>query len=92
MAELMIDQDDFLRIHTEYFGSLTLRINKLGLSWPPPQFVVMDGSDIRQATDKDDRANIFERVSMSQITDDQIRNMTHVARGAEYKYVEREVF
>lgn len=42
-----------------------------GIEWPPPQQVMLDGV-------------LWERVSMSTITDEQRANLTHVFRGAEY--------
>ena len=88
----MTHESDFLRINTEFMGPLNIRPNKFGLGWPPPQFIVIEGETgtVREATAKDKREEIFERVSMSKITDEQIANMEHVARGADYKYVVRD--
>ncbi len=44
----------------------------LGLNWPPPYFLEIDGVTM-------------ERYSMSAITDEQREELTHVFRGAEYR-------
>ena len=85
----MAHESDFLRLNTACMGALNIRLNKLGLDWPPPEFIVMDDEGIiRKANEKDKRDFILERVSMSKITDEQIATMDHVARGAEYKYLD----
>ncbi len=86
----MTHKDDFLRLNLQYYGQVNVHLNYVDLSWPPPKFIVMDDDtkDLREATKDDDRDIIFERTSMSEITDEQIENMTNVARGADYKYVD----
>lgn len=92
----MTHEDDFIRIHTLVFGTVNIRLAKLGLDWPPPQLLIFKGegedtSDdkiIREPNADDARDQIFERIRMSQITDEQIEGMKHIIRGAEYKYLQ----
>jgi hypothetical protein len=57
--------------------------------WPPPEKMVLiavDGTPVgaRPATDDDLPSTVLHRVSCSEITDDEIASMSHVARGALY--------
>jgi len=86
----MTDQYDFIRIESIFFGSVNIRLSKLNLTWPPPEFLVMtDGEDatIREATANDDRDLILHRVQMSELTEEQIEKCPGIARGALYKPV-----
>lgn len=67
-------KDDFIRLPTAIAGDITVPLVKLGLEWPPPQEVNFHGL-------------LYRRVRMSQLTDEQVADMTHVVRGAEYEYV-----
>ena len=71
----MTFDDDFARIP---IGILDRHINiclkDLQLTWPPPETLVYSGL-------------IYKRERMSEITDEQRKSMTNVARGAEYSYV-----
>lgn len=63
----MTFDDDFIRI-----GEENIFIKQLGLSWPPPEQVDINGTPM-------------VRVRMSSITDEQRAEKTYVCRGAEYK-------
>ena len=89
---------DFIRLNTVVFGILNISLEKVGLTWPPPKLLIFKNwragetlSDgvLREATDKDPKDQILERVRMSELTDEQMGSCDHVARGAEYKYLER---
>ena len=86
----MAHKDDFIRLNLKYFGEINISVDKTEFSWPPPEFIVMDddSNDLREATKDDHRDIIFQRISMSQITDEQIEQCPNVARGANYKYVD----
>jgi len=84
----MRHQDDFILLHLRYFGTRPLPLEDLGLEWPPPEFIVFDGENMREAIATDARAEMWHRERFSQITDEQIATMDHVVRGAEYRYVE----
>lgn len=64
--------DDDLAILTFEHGTLRPSVKSLGLSWPPPEKIEAFGIPM-------------ERVRMSQLTDEQRADMTHVLRAAEYK-------
>ncbi len=91
----MRHESDYIRIHTAFIGTLNLRLEKIGLDWPPPPLLIFKGEDedksggkvLREPNEEDKRDQIFERIRMSQITDEQIKGMSYVARGAEYKYL-----
>lgn len=63
--------DDFVRLHTAV-GTKNILLSSLGLDWPPPERISVNGTP-------------FERIRMSDITDKQRADLTHVCRGAEYK-------
>ncbi len=68
----MTFNDDFARIHwpaPRGTKDVFLKLNHL--HWPPPPRIYLESTH-------------FKRISMSQITDEQRRTMTHVARGAVY--------
>lgn len=71
----MTFEDDFIQLE---FGEGVMRraaCVKNNIEWPPPQTLNIYGI-------------MFERVSMSQITDEERSNMSHVCRGALYKIKE----
>lgn len=81
-------ESDFVKIPFRCHQSLMIRIEKLGLSWPPPEFLVITKDAIREATKDDARKELLVRTRMSTITNEQIVLMNGIARGAEYKFVE----
>lgn len=79
---------DFIRIRSDSVGEVNLTLDSLGLSWPPPERLVIDsGGKIRAANDDDDPCFMMERVSMSALTDADMETAEHLARGALYTYV-----
>lgn len=52
-------------------AGLNIRLKQLDLDWPPPEELIF--MDIT-----------YKRLSFSKITDEQIKDMTHVCRGADY--------
>jgi len=82
--------DDFVRLHTVIMGTINVPMGAIGLEWPPPEFIVLgEGGTARAAADDDPPEAIMRRVRMSEITDEQRRNWSRVARGAEYTYVRK---
>lgn len=69
----MTFDDDFIQI-TQEGGIKRLYCKKLGLSWPPPEMINLNGF-------------LYERVRYSQITDEQRTELTMIMRGAEYTLV-----
>jgi hypothetical protein len=84
-------EDDFVRLHMSV-GSPNIPLVKLGLEWPPPEYLLVELDGIRAAIPEDldgvERPFVMVRERFSVITDDQRAGMTHVCRGAEYRYVE----
>jgi hypothetical protein len=78
--------DDFVRLHFEAVGPVNVPLRAIGLEWPPPERIVLDGDRCREATAEDDLGIVLVRERFSEITDEQRAGMTHVARGAEYRY------
>ena len=85
--------DDYVRLalHT---GPVTLKTTALNLDWPPPEYLwLAEGGKLvpfdSEPTDLDEleMRSVLRRVSMSQLTDAEIEQMTHVVRGAEYHYL-----
>lgn len=66
---MTFDDDTIILVFTG--GKRYHSVKKLNLSWPPPEHVEYYGFRMR-------------RSRMSEITDEQRRGMTHVARCAEY--------
>jgi hypothetical protein len=64
--------DDFVRLTDEAGNNLNVACKVLGLNWPPPVQIEVDGAT-------------WERESYSDIADDQRAGMTHVVRGAQYR-------
>ena len=81
----MTYDDDFVRLNL-VIQVLNVRCKELGLEWPPPERIAIDGKNVREATDNDPPSSVMVMDRMSEITDDQRSQMTHVARGAEYFY------
>jgi hypothetical protein len=52
--------------------SYTIQCRDIDFAWPPPDKFSLEG-------------RLFERVTMSAISDDERAKMTHVCRGAEYR-------
>jgi hypothetical protein len=79
---------DHILLNMLNFGKTRVMIDELELDWPPPERIYMDGEThlLREARDGDDAMFIFKRISMSQLTDEQIAKCPGVARGAEYVY------
>lgn len=71
----MTFDDDYVQL-TLPTGPLRVPLAKLGLDWPPPEFITVVGGPFSQPT--------FRRVRFSAITDGQRERMTRVCRGAEY--------
>ncbi len=69
-------------------GPVRIFFEDLGFDWPPPERIFMDDltHKLREATEGDKAAFIFKRISMSQLTDEQMLTCTYIARGAEYVY------
>ena len=84
----MADHDHIL-LNMMHFGRRRLFLEDLdAVEWPPPERLYMDDETrlIREATDDDDVNFVFRRISMSQLTDEQMTKCPNVARGAEYRY------
>lgn len=69
----MTFDDDFVRFQMD-LGRLDVSIKSLNLDWPPPTQIIYHGV-------------VFERVSMSQLTDEQRAEMNQLCRGAEYQVI-----
>lgn len=83
----MTFDDDFARLNLSV-GTYNVPLTALGLEWPPPERLWLDGKGARPATTEDDPNEVMVRMSLSQLTDEQRERMTHVCRGAEYRYAE----
>jgi len=80
---------DFIQLDTVFFGTVRVRLKDHGLEWPPPEIIIYDSTgNLRKAEEGDGRTEMFERYSMSRLTDEQAEKCPNVARGAAYKYVE----
>lgn len=66
----MTFDDDMLRVSTPK-GNRDFTLKALRLSWPPPLQQTFWGQP-------------YKRISCSEITDEQRKDMTHVVRGARY--------
>lgn len=73
----MTFDDDFVRLCTRH-GNINTPLKDLGIEWPPPEVLRLQFGGEFQSID-------YRRVRMSNITDEQRAEMTHVARGAEYR-------
>ena len=67
----MTFDDDHIQVNMQG-GSRKWYCNGLGLAWPPPELIDIEGFQ-------------FKRVRYSKITDEQRADMTSVCRGAEYE-------
>lgn len=81
----MTFDDDCVRLNLT-IETHTIPLVKLGLEWPPPERLWIDADGARPASDDDDPSGVLHRQSVSKITDEQRADMTHVFRGAEYRY------
>ncbi len=81
-------EHDHILLNTLHFGPTRVMLEELDLDWPPPERIYMDGETflLRAAAEGDEPEFIFKRISMSQLTDEQIAKCPNVARGAEYVY------
>jgi hypothetical protein len=84
----MTYDDDFVRVHLS-IGTPNLTCKAVGLEWPPPERICLDGKLLREATEDDPPDAVLIRDRLSVITDEQRASMTNVARGAEYFYAEQ---
>lgn len=85
-------EHDHILLNMVHFGRMRVFLDQLELDWPPPERLYMDGAtkELREAAEGDDAEFVFKRISMSQLTDEQILKCPGVARGAEYIY-EQEI-
>ncbi len=81
-------EHDFIQLDTMFFGKVRLMIDDISIDWPPPEFIVFDGEDVREAKPDDPKQDLFQRFSMSKLTDEQMESCPLVARGAAYAYVQ----
>ena len=72
----MNHKDDFCQFQFPTHTSLFL-CSDLRVNWPPPEKFSFLGSK-------------FKRMNMSAITDEQIKDMDRIARGAQYQFVKVE--
>lgn len=91
----MTDDTDFVRLSLS-IGDVNILLSKLKMTWPPPPYIfnAEAGGFIEMSEAQVNRLHpaemefLMERISMSRITDEEIDEMDHIARGAEYKYVQ----
>ncbi len=82
-------EHDHILLNMMHFGRQRLFLDDLeAVEWPPPERLYMDNqtSLLREATSDDDADFVFKRISMSQLTEEQMAKCPGVARGAEYRY------
>lgn len=70
VAAMTTFSDDFIRLDLGH-RSYNIKCEDLGIDWPPPPIMFVDGFLLRQ-------------LSCSEITDEERQDMTHVCRGALY--------
>lgn len=69
----MTFDDDFVQI-----GGVRTSLQSLGLEWPPPAFMRINNHG--------ELPDLFvKRLRLSEITDEERAEMTHVCRGAQYE-------
>lgn len=81
-------EHDFIQLDTMFFGKVRMQIEDIDIDWPPPEFIVFDGEEVREAKPDDPKQDLFQRYSMSKLTDEQMESCPNVARGAVYGYVQ----
>jgi len=84
-----VAEHDHILLNMMHFGRRRLFLDDLeAVEWPPPERLYMDDqtSLLREATSDDDADFVFKRISMSQLTEEQMAKCPGVARGAEYRY------
>ena len=82
----MTFDDDTVRLHLSV-GTINVPLMKIGLTWPPPERIIYTIDEgWREAREDDESALIFKRTNYSPITDEERETLTHVFRGAEYRY------
>ncbi len=81
-------KDDYIRVHWKSAGTHNIIMASIGLSWPPPEYLLWDAEDnvFREPNEFDDERLILKRMRMSSITDEQMEKCPGVCRGAEYRY------
>lgn len=80
---------DFIQLDTMTLGKLRILLKSCGLEWPPPEIIIYDtDGNLREAKEGDDREEMFQRYSMSALTDEQAEKCPNVARGAAYGYLD----
>lgn len=80
---------DFMQIKTVFHGKVITTLKSQRLEWPPPELMVFSSTGhFVEATKESKRSEMFERYSMSSLTDDQAKKCPNVARGAAYRYVD----
>lgn len=81
---------DMIRIQSELVGHVDIPINMLEhIEWPPPERIALAvNGDIIPATDEHDEFVVQKRMSMSELSNEQVeRSGGKLVRGASYIYV-----
>lgn len=83
----MADSDHIL-LNMVMMGPQRIFLEALEFDWPPPERLFFDSEThiLRAAAEGDEARRIFKRISMSQLTDEQMVKLPGIARGAEYVY------
>ena len=80
---------DFIQLDTLFFGKVRITLKSCGMEWPPPEIIISDSTgNLYEAEEGDNRREMFQRYSMSALTDEQAEKCPNVARGAAYGYME----
>ena len=84
----MSHKNDHILLNLEFLGRQRIMLSDIGMSWPPPERLYMDlgVNALREARDGDEGKFIFKRISISRLTDEQMKNLPMIARAAEYVY------
>ena len=90
----MNDANDFVRLNLTV-QTVNMTLDSMGLEWVPPPFIhIEDGGGFVGMTEDEanslslyEKGHVLVRTSYSAITDEQIKEMPNVARGAEYHYM-----
>lgn len=81
--------NDVVRINLE-LRTLTLPMRTLNLDWPPPEYLYLTSNGtIRELEPDDEPLHTLRRVKMSELSEEVARGSEHLARGAEYHYLEK---